>query len=93
MHEWRSSWDKNLGKPVDSKRDPLDSSQKNSNGTYSRAFDQGVVFYNPPDNPQKTLVFAKPVKSVSTGNTATSQTIGAGPDGDIFLLTQPGDPR
>jgi hypothetical protein len=93
MHEWRSSWDKNLGKPVDSKRDPLDSSQKNSNGTYSRAFDQGVVFYNPPDNPQKTLVFAKPVKSVSTGNTATSHVIGAGPDGDIFLLTQPGDPR
>jgi hypothetical protein len=93
MHEWRSSWDKNLGKPVDSKRDPLDSSQKNSNGTYSRAFDQGVVFYNPPDNPQKTLLFAKPVKSVSTGNTATSHAIGAGPDGDIFLLTQPGDPR
>jgi len=93
MHEWRSSWDKNLGKPVDSKRDPLDSSQKNSNGMYSRAFDQGIVFYNPPDNPQKTLVFAKPVKSVSTGNTATSHAIGAGPDGDIFLLTQPGDPR
>ena len=92
MHEWRSSWDKNLGKAVDSKRDPLDSSQKN-NGMYSRAFDQGIVFYNPPDNPQKTLVFAKPVKSVSTGNTATSHAIGAGPDGDIFLLTQPGDPR
>ena len=93
MHEWRSSWDKNLGKAVDSKRDPLDSSQKNSNGMYSRAFDQGIVFYNPPDNPQKTLVFAKPVKSASTGTVATSHTIGVGPDGEIFLLTQPGDPR
>lgn len=92
-HAWYDDWNKSLGRPVDPKRSPIDNAQKSSNGTYSRAFDQGIVFYNPPDNPQKTLVFAKPVKSVSTGNTATSHAIGAGPDGDIFLLTQPGDPR
>jgi len=92
-HAWYDAWNKSLGRPVDPKRSPIDNSQKIGNGMYSRAFDQGIVFYNPPDNPQKTLLFAKPVKSVSTGNTATSHTIGAGPDGDIFLLTQPGDPR
>jgi len=92
-HAWYEDWNRSLGRPIETKKSPINNSQKNSNGMYSRAFDQGIVFYNPPDNPQKTLVFAKPVKSVSTGNTATSHVIGAGPDGDIFLLTQPGDPR
>jgi len=92
-HAWYEDWNRSLGRPIEAKKSPINNSQKNSNGMYSRAFDQGIVFYNPLDNPQKTLVFAKPVKSVSTGNTATSHAIGAGPDGDIFLLTQPGDPR
>jgi len=92
-HAWYEDWNRSLGRPIETKKSPINNGQKNSNGMYSRAFDQGIVFYNPPDNPQKTLVFAKPVKSVSTGNTATSHAIGAGPDGDIFLLTQPGDPR
>lgn len=93
MHDWKTAWNKNLGHPVEAKRDPVNDSQKNINGTYSRAFDQGIVFYNPPANPSKTLVFAKPVKSVASGVVSTSHSIGEGPDGDIFLLTQPGDPR
>lgn len=92
-HAWYEDWNRSLGRPIESKKSPINNSQKNINGMYSRAFDQGIVFYNPPDNPQKTLVFAKPVKSASTGTVATSHTIGVGPDGEIFLLTQPGDPR
>lgn len=92
-HAWYDDWNRSLGRPVSSKRSPIDNGQKNPDGTYSRTFDQGVVFYNPPDNPQKTLLFAKPVKSVSTGIISTNHTIGQGPEGDIFLLTRPGDPR
>lgn len=92
-HAWYDDWNKSLGRPVDPKRSPIDNAQKSSNGTYSRAFDQGVVYYNPPENGVIALNFAKSVKSVSTGNISKSHTIGQGPDGDIFLLTQPGDPR
>lgn len=88
-HTWYYHWDKTLGKAIESKKDPLNNSQKTS-GYFKRKFENGFTIYHPSTN-VINLTFPYPVFSVDKQQLVNSVSIGPGPDGDIFLLNVPGN--
>ncbi len=82
-HAWYPFWDIKAGKP-------LAAGKKDDKGCYTRAYERGLVIYNPMGNAPATYTFPKPVKSAATGKAAAEHTINPC-DGDI-LLNLPDEP-
>ena len=78
LHNWYPFWNKSLGRPRGAKGARL------GNGAFFRAFDNGCVIFNPPDNRPAVVTFRSPHRSQASGVVAASQKVAAG-DGDIFL--------
>ncbi|MBK8176658.1 MAG: hypothetical protein IPK66_15795 [Rhodospirillales bacterium] len=81
LHSWYSFWDKTLGRPVGPK------GVRSQDGSYRRAFGNGCVVFNPPDNRPVTITFPVPHRSQASGIVASSFSVDGG-DGDIFLLNE-----
>lgn len=79
LHDWYPFWDKSLGRPRGPKAVRI------AGGSYVRAFDNGCVVFNPPDNHTVFLTFREPHRSQAHGVIAATQKVERG-DGDIFLV-------
>ena len=77
LHNWYDFWNKSLGKP----KAP---GKLNTDGTWRREFDKGLVIHNPKGNRRATLLLPEPMKSLATGRKARTHLI-EDCDGDIFL--------
>ena len=77
LHDWYPFWDKSLGRPAEKGHTADD-------GSFHREFEQGTVVYNPLGNSPVTVSFARPHKSLATGQTAREHRV-AEFDGDIFV--------
>jgi hypothetical protein len=77
-HDWYAFWTPDLGRPIGiiGRVDP--------NKAYSRKFEHGTVWFNPPGNAAITVEFPGPVIRKSTGERGVRFVVPAG-DGDIFL--------
>lgn len=81
LHNWYPFWDKTLGRPAGPK------GVRSQDGSYRRAFENGCVIFNPPDNRPVTVTFPVPHRSQASGIVASSYSVDQG-DGDIFLLDE-----
>ncbi len=77
LHNWYAFWNRSLGKPVAPRA-------ANSDGTVRREFENGTVVYNPMGNKAVAVTFPEDRRSVASGKTARSHSLGSA-DGDIFL--------
>jgi hypothetical protein len=84
LHDWYPFWNKSLGRPAGPK------GVRSKDGAYRRAFDDGCVVFNPPDNRPVTVTFAEPHRSQASGIVASSFTVAQG-DGDIFIVYGSGE--
>lgn len=77
-HDWYSFWTQSLGAPVEA------AGRINRDGSYGRDFQRGTVLFNPPDNPEVSVIFKSPVIRQSTQEVGTKFSVPPG-DGDIFI--------
>jgi hypothetical protein len=77
LHNWYPFWTKSLGRAIAEAR-------LNSNGTYSREYENGTVVVNPPEQGTVRLSFFDDRKSQATGKRSRVHSLANG-DGDIFL--------
>lgn len=77
LHDWYPFWDRSIGRPAGGLA-------QRSDGGVQRDFESGTVVYNPVDNRAILVTFDAPRRSVATGETASSFTVGA-LDGDLYL--------
>lgn len=77
-HDWYPFWAPDLGRPVGI------AGRVEANGAYSRKFEHGTVWFNPPGNQAIAVEFAAPVRRQSSGEEGRRFAIPAG-DGDIFI--------
>jgi hypothetical protein len=80
LHNWYPFWDKSLGRPNAK-------GYKNNDGTVSREFQNGSVFYNPMGNGAVWVQFRESRTSIATGRAAREHQLGS-PDGDIYLKSR-----
>lgn len=81
LHMWFDLYDVDLGRPVDP---PLQAEGEVPTGVVRRAYEQGMVVYNPPVNETLILQFDEPLLRASTGEVATRFMLAKG-DGEFFL--------
>jgi hypothetical protein len=81
LHEWFDLYDVDLGRPVDP---PLDAQGEPPTGIVRRAYERGMVVYNPPVQESLILQFDEPLRRASTGEVANTFMLRKG-DGDFFL--------
>ncbi len=86
VHAWFDLYDVDLGRPVDP---PLQAEGEAPTGVVRRAYEQGMVVYNPPVNETLILQFGEPLLRASTGEVATRFMLARG-DGEFFLAA-PGE--
>lgn len=77
LHNWYDFWNKSLGRP----KSP---GKLETDGTWRREFDNGVVIHNPKGNRLVTVLLPAPMTSLATGRHARTHQIGDC-DGDIFV--------
>jgi len=84
-HDWYAFWTPDLGRPIGviGRVEP--------NHAYSRKFEHGTVWFNPPGNGAITVEFPGAMIRKSTGERGERFVIPAG-DGDIFLSEGAGSP-
>jgi len=83
LHDWYAFWNKSLGHATAR-------GIRMGDGSFQRAFERGLVVYNPLGNTAVTVTFAQPHTRVSTGEKLRRCSVPAG-DGEIFLTD--GAPR
>jgi hypothetical protein len=77
LHDWYAFWNRGLGRPLAAGRERED-------GTWERAFEHGIVIYNPAGGKAVTRSFEQAMKSRATNQTGRQHEIPPG-DGDILL--------
>ena len=77
MHDWYDAWNIKLGAP-------LTKGKTLSDGSVTREFEKGVVYYNPKGNDEIHVELNLPHRSIATGKVGTDFYISPR-DGDIFI--------
>ena len=77
LHDWYDFWDADLGRPAGVKT-------VRDDGAVERAYDNGLVVYNPQGNGPVTVAFSESRRRASDGTTGTTFEL-ADTDGDFFL--------
>lgn len=77
LHDWYQFWNEKTGKG-------LGNGRQREDGAWERAFERGLVVYNPPGNGQVEVHFEQPHRSKATGVVGLKHEVKAW-DGDMFF--------